>query len=79
MYRTCSGFSVKVDEQLSAAMKLASCEDHEKLVVLLHDEMYVRKNLVFEKHEKSLLGFANQGNINTRLCLSKTTIITPES
>ena len=43
-----SGFSAEVDEHLSAAMKLASCEDHEKLVVLLLDEMHVRENLVFE-------------------------------
>jgi hypothetical protein len=61
--QACSGFSAEVDEHLSAVMKLATCEDHEKLVVLLLDEMHVRENLVFEKHEGSLIGFANQGDV----------------
>ena len=47
--QACSGFSAEVDEHLSAAMmKLATCEDHKKLVVLLLDEMHVRENLYLE-------------------------------
>ena len=65
--QACSGFSAEVDEHLSAAMKLASCKDHEKQVVLLLDEMHARENLVFEKHEGSLIGFANIGDVNTHL------------
>ena len=60
-----SGFSAEVDDHLSAAMKLVSCENHEKLVMLLLDEIHVREKLVFEKHEGSLIGFANVGDINT--------------
>ena len=62
-----SGFSAEEDDRLSAAMKLVSCENHEKLVMLLLDEIHVRENLVFEKHEGSLIGFANVGDINTHL------------
>ena len=45
-----------MDDHLSAAMKLVSCENHEKLVMLLLDEIHVRENLVFQKHEGSLIG-----------------------
>ena len=46
-----SGFSAEEDDHLSAAMKLVSCKNHEKLVMLLLNEIHVRENLVFEKHK----------------------------
>ena len=64
--KACSGFT-EVDEHLSTAMQLTTCEEHEKLVVLLLDEMHVRENLVFNKHEGSLVGLVNLGEVNTHL------------
>ena len=65
--QACSGFSAEIDEHLLDAMKITSCENHEKLVILLLDEMHVRENLVFNKHDRSLTSFANLGDISTHL------------
>ena len=62
-----TGFSYEVDQQLAAAAKLTTCEEYEKLVVLLLDEMHVREDLIYEKHSGTLIGFSNLGEINTHL------------
>ena len=61
------GFSNEVDVQLSRAAKLESCESHEKCVIMLMDEMYVKEELVYEKHSGALVGFVNLGDINSHL------------
>ena len=61
------GFSKAVDEQLSQAASLTTCEAYKKLVVILIDEMYLREDLVYEKQLKKLVGFVNLGDINTHL------------
>ena len=62
-----TGFSVEVDQQLAQAGKLTTCKEHEKLVVLLLDEMHVREDLIYDKHTGSLIGFSNLGETNIHL------------
>lgn len=61
------GFSDEVDKQLAGAAKLHSCEDYQKCVILLMDEMYIKNELVYDKHTGSLIGFVNLGDMNTHL------------
>lgn len=62
-----AGFSKEVDHQLMMAAKIDTCKEWEKLVVILLDEMYIREDLVYEKHSGSLIGFVNLGEINNHL------------
>lgn len=63
------GFSDEVDAQLARAAKLnsGSCEEFEKCVIMLMDEMHVKDELVYDKHTGSLIGFVNLGDINAHL------------
>jgi len=61
------GFSNDVDGMLMDAAKLSSCEEHEKYVGILIDEMHIRKELIYSKHKGSLTGFANLGDINEQM------------
>ena len=61
------GFSREVDSQLMIASKVATCEEWEKFVVVLIDEMYIREDLVYEKNTGTLIGFVNLGEINNHL------------
>ena len=49
------GFFNDVDHQLKEAVWVSTSKEWEKLVVLL-DEMYIKEDLVYEKHEKVLVG-----------------------
>lgn len=64
-----AGFSAEVDRQLfeAANLHLSSCEGWQKLVCLLLDEMYIREDLVYNKHTGKLIGFCNLGEINDHL------------
>lgn len=61
------GFSLEVDLQLLRAANLESCEEWQKLVCLLLDEMYVRENLVYHKSTGRLVGFSDLGEVNNHL------------
>jgi len=61
------GFSMEVDKQLCQAMNLESCPGWKKLVFLLLDEMYVREDLVYDKHGGRMIGFVNLGDVNEHL------------
>ena len=61
------GFSDEVDMQLSHAAKLDTCEDFQRLVIMLMDEMYIKEDLVYNKHTGSLTGFINLGDINSHI------------
>ena len=61
------GFSDEVDMQLASAAKLNGIEEYKKNVIMIMDEMYIKEELVFEKHSGSLIGFINLGDINTHL------------
>lgn len=43
------GFSNDVDKQVVAAANLDSCEEREKYVLLIMDEMHIREDLVYDK------------------------------
>ncbi len=65
--RVIVGFSGDVDCQLACAVKLESCHDFQKCVLILIDEMHVKQDLVYDKYTGALTGFANLGDINTRM------------
>lgn len=46
---------------------MEQCKEHEKYVLLLMDEMYVKKDLVYDKHTGALTGFVNLGETNEHL------------
>ena len=43
------GFSKEVDSQIVAATNLHTCEEREKYVLLIMDEMHIREDLVYDK------------------------------
>jgi hypothetical protein len=61
------GFSYDIDRQLMDAANVQTCEDWQKCVVLLFDEMHIRDELVYDQHTGALIGFTNLGDINTHL------------
>ncbi len=72
------GFSTEVDHQLMLASKVLVCPEWEKLVVLLLDEMYIREDLVYNKHTGELIGFSNLGDINNHLLAFERSLDEPE-
>lgn len=65
--RSCTGFSAQVDKQLMEATKTDKNEEWGKCVILVMDEMYLREDLVYDKHSGALIGFANIGDTNQHL------------
>lgn len=65
--RPSSGFSDENDIQLIQIAKLNECEEHEKYVLLLIDEIHVREDLVYDKHSGDLIGLTNMGKLNSQL------------
>ena len=61
------GFSAGVDQQLMQAVGMPACKDWDKLVILLLDEMYIREDLVFDKHSGRLVGYSSLGTVNDHL------------
>ena len=61
------GFSPEVDHQLMVAANVIHSEEWEKLVIILLDEMYIKEDLVYEKHSGILIGFANLDGVNNHL------------
>lgn len=47
---TTVGFSHDVDEQLRIAAKADTCEEREKYVVIVMDEMHIKEDIVYDKH-----------------------------
>ena len=62
-----SGFSSEVDSQLIQAARIDQIKEWEKCVVLVMDEMYIKEDLVYNKHTGKLVGFSNLGDTNTHL------------
>lgn len=48
-------------------MRIEKCEEREKYVLLLLDEMHVKQELVYDKSTGELVGFVNLGDLNTHL------------
>ena len=62
-----SGFSADVDSQLIRASQVSTAKGWAKCVCLVMDEMYVKEDLVYNKHSGELVGFANLGETNEQL------------
>eukprot|EP00731_Ephydatia_muelleri_P023298 Em0015g881a len=65
--QSCEGFSADVDVMLRNAVNVESCPEREKYVAILIDEMHVREDLVFDRWNGNLVGFANLGETNNHL------------
>jgi hypothetical protein len=61
------GYSLAVDQQLMQAVNVESCPQWHKLVILLLDEMYIKEDLVYDKHSGKMIGFVDVGDINNHL------------
>ena len=62
-----AGFSTAVDKQLQSACRIKSCQDYEKLVILLLDKIHIKESLVFDKNTGRLIGFTDLGDITNHL------------
>lgn len=61
------GFSKEVDEMLMKSANIHQCPEHEKFVAVIFDEMHIRADLVYDKHNGELIGFCDLGDINNHL------------
>lgn len=64
------GFSIDVD-LLLMKNNMSSCLEHQKLVILLLDEMYIREDLVYDKHSGNLTGITHLGSVSNHLLASE--------
>ena len=62
---TSIGFSAEIDNDLVCVADLS--QDLNKYVILIIDEMHIKEDLVYDKHEGCLIGFVNLGTINNQL------------
>lgn len=62
-----TGFSAEVDEQLKGHADALGVEEWQRYVVLLLDELHIREDMVYNKHDGSLVGFVDLGDINNHL------------
>jgi len=59
------GFCNEVDKALVDAADLSN--PHNKYVVLVMDEIYIKSDLVYDKHDGSLIGFVNISDVNNQI------------
>ena len=59
------GFSSEVDQAIIDAADLSN--DLHKYVTLIMDEIYIKNDLVYDKHEGTLVGFVDIGDINNQI------------
>ena len=59
------GFSGDVDQAIVDAANLSV--DLHKYVTLVMDEIYIKSDLVYEKHEGTLVGFVNVGDTKNQI------------
>ena len=62
-----TGFSEEVDKMLAIAADVDKCPERENYTAILLDEMYIKEDLVYNKHTNALVGFTNLGEINHHL------------
>ena len=62
---TTFGFSHEVDQHLVDVADLS--QDLHKYVVLIIDEIHIKEELVYDKHQGCLIGFVNLGETNSQL------------
>lgn len=59
------GFSTDVDQNLHDVAFLTN--ELNKYVVLIMDEVHIKNDLVYDKHQGCLIGFVDLGSTNNRL------------
>ena len=52
---------------LIQAAKVDTCPERERNIILLLDEMHIREDIVFDKHNGAMIGYAKLGDINDHL------------
>jgi len=62
---TAIGFSCEIDQHLVDVADLS--RDLHKYVILVIDEVHIKEELVYDKHEGCLIGFVNLGETNNQL------------
>ena len=80
--KACAGFSDDVDQQLMDQTDILNCEEKDKYVILLMDEMHIKEDVVYDKHTGiqqtkllhfkilitgAIAGFVNLGDIESHL------------
>ena len=66
-YKSSSGFSVELDNQLITEFSSTTTEEYQRHVSLIGDEMYIKESLVYSKASGELVGFCDIGDINNHL------------
>ena len=59
------GFSNEVDQAVVDAANLS--DNLNKYVIIVMDEIYIKNDMVYDKHEGSLIGFVNIGDTNNQI------------
>ena len=62
-----SGLSTERDQQLVSHPDVRGVEDWKRHVLLLLDEMHIKEDLVYNKHNGALVGFVNLTDITVHL------------
>ena len=65
--KACIGFSTGTDEELLKLLESRGYEEWQKMVVLLIDEMYIKEDMVYNKHTGRIIGFTDLGDVNNHL------------
>lgn len=60
------GFSTTTDNELLELVGTEK-EQHKRVVSIIIDEMYIREQIVYNKHSGHIMGFADMGDINNHL------------
>ena len=58
-------FSSDVDAMLMDAVKVGSCAERERCVILMMDEMHIKEDLVFDHYTGRFIGYTNLGMLLT--------------
>ena len=62
-----AGFNSELDQLLADESQVSTLPEWKRHVVLVLDEMKVKENLVFDKHETEVVGFVDMGDVNNEL------------
>ena len=60
-------FSSELDQLIADESQVNELHEWKRHVVLMLDEMRVKESLVFCKHEPTVVGFVDMGDVNNRL------------
>ena len=69
------GFSADVDKNL---IDVAFLSNNSSFCMIM-DEMHIKNDLVYDKHEASLIGFVNLGNTNNQLLEFEQALLSDET